>query len=549
MLAPISVSQDANASLDATISMSDVSATSGINFKHFDGSKGEFFIIESLSAGIALFDFDGDGDDDLLLLNGASLDGLKGMPNKESPEHSNALYRNDGDFQFTNITNQCGLGDLGFGLGVAVGDYDNDGAPDVFINNGGANVLYHNNLDGTFSATPVPVSLQEQRIGAGASFLDIDQDGDLDLFVANYVREDFKNHKVHYFKGLPDYPSPLSLPPEADQLFENLGDGTFQDISDASQITEFSGRGMGVLTFDFDGDEDIDIFVANDSEQNFLYENIGNNKFQESSLIAGLAYDYKANPQASMGVDLLDLDADRQLDLFVTSFSREFATYYRNDGGGFFVDRTLQTGSSKSTFSDVTWGVVAGDYNNDGSVDVFVAAGDLDEQNSSRGGTGSTGYRAQNFMLQGSNDGKLKDLGDGWGEAAKSKESSRGAGSADLNRDGQLDLVVLNSRKGAQILKNDGASKNFLRIRLVGTNSNREGLGAVISITQGGFTQSTQTRSSHSYQSESSHILHFGLKSDSEDVEVIVRWLGSSMDSKRTFLPGQSVTIIEESQE
>ena len=528
-----------------TIRMTDVTEGSGIDFKHFDGSADEFFIMESLSAGLALFDYDLDGDDDIYLLNGASLEPLKGNTPKTKSDHHNALYRNEGEFRFTDVTQESGLGDTGFGLGVAVGDYDNDGLPDVFVNNGGANSFYRNQGDGTFTQATLPASQSERRIGAGASFLDIDADGDLDLFVANYIREDFANHKIHYFKGLPDYPSPLSLQPDKDQLLENLGDGRFQDISESSGIASVAGRSMGVLTFDYGEDGDIDILVANDSEQNFLYENTGKNQFQESSLIAGLAYDYKAKPQASMGIELLDLARDLKLDVFATSFSREFAVFYRNDDLGFFSDRTLQTGSSQSTFSDVTWGVVASDFDNDGATDVFVAAGDLDEQNSSRGGIGSSGYLAQNFMLQGSADGKLRDLKDQWGTAAAARASSRGAATADFDMNGRQDLLILNSRQSPQLIRNESKGQSFIQVRLVGTSSNRDGLGAMVTVTQDGVSQRMQSRSGHSYQSESSHVLHFGLPSSEDDVTVKVQWLGSTALTEKVFAPGRRVTLLQ----
>ncbi len=532
-------------SAQETIRMTDATEGSGITFKHFDGSAGEFFIMESLSAGLALFDYDLDGDEDIYLLNGTSLEQFKGNTIVSDTEHCNVLYRNEGNFRFTDVTQDSGLGDIGFGMGVATGDYDNDGWPDVFVNNGGANSLYRNQGDGTFALVKLKDIDSPQRIGAGASFVDTDADGDLDLFIANYIREDFSNHKIHYFKGLPDYPTPLSLQADSDQLLENLGDGRFRDISESSGISSVAGRSMGILTFDYGEDGDIDILVANDTEQNYLYENTGKNQFQESSLIAGLAYDYKAKPQASMGIELLDLDRDLKLDVFATSFSREFAVFYRNDDSGFFSDRTLQTGSSQSTFSDVTWGVVACDFNNDGATDVFIAAGDLDEQNSSRGGIGSRGYLAQNFMLQGSADGKPRDLKDQWGDAAVARASSRGAATADFDLDGRQDLLILNSRQSPQLIRNQSEGQSFIQLRLVGTSSNRDGLGAMVTVIQDGVSQRMQARSGHSYQTESSHVLHFGLPSSEADVTVKMQWLGSTNLTEEVLAPGKRFTLLQ----
>ena len=275
-----------------------------------------------MSAGLALFDYDNDLDLDIYLLSGAPIDA-----SEPSSWQSNQLYRNDGGFKFTDVSKEAGVDDDGFGLGVACADFDNDGFVDLYLNNFGANILYHNNGDGTFDdVTESARAANGTKVGGGASFLDIDQDGDLDLYVANYIQLDVQSHKVHIHKGLPSYPSPLQFEPEADTLLLNNGNGVFSDVSVESGIRDVAGRSMGVATFDYEADGDTDIYVANDSQENHLFVNDGKGKFLESALIAGLAMDYQGKHQASMGVEVVDVNGDTHQDLVVTSFSEEFVT-------------------------------------------------------------------------------------------------------------------------------------------------------------------------------------------------------------------------------
>jgi len=530
----------------ASIVLSDVTKQTGIDFVHSDGSEGQYFIIESMSAGLAVLDFDADGDLDIYFLNGSPIPPFSDKRPSDKPPAGNALYRNDGNWKFTNVTALGGVGDLHMGLGIACADYDNDGFCDIYLNNYGGNVLYHNNGDGTFQdITPYAAVGNDLRVGGGASFFDMDSDGDLDLYVGNYIRFDPGKHRMHVHKGLPSYPSPIIFEPDFDTLYENLGDGTYLDVSEHSGIHAVAGRSMGLITFDYDDDGDIDIFVANDSQDNFLFKNDGRGHFDEVGLAAGLALDFKGNAQASMGVEVVDLDQDGRLDLYVTSFAGEFATFYRNLGDGLFEDATLRAGASAATFPHVTWGVAAADLDNNATTDLVIATGHLDPLYAQRGGaSASTAYRFRNIVLNNLGLGRLQDMGAKWGSGALVAESTRGLICADLDHDGRQDMIALNSRTAPTILKNESNPGSFVQMKLIGTASNREGLGAKVRIEQSGLKQIVQSHSGRGYQSEGAHGIHFGLLSSDATVHAEVEWPSGKV-SRIKLRPAQFADIIE----
>ena len=337
----------------------------------------------------------------------------------------------------------------------------------------------------------------------------------------------------------------MSFEPDADSLFENLGDGTFRDVSKQSGIDAYAGRSMGLVTFDYDDDGDIDVYVANDTQENFLFQNDGRGHFEEVALLAGVALDFKGNAQASMGVELVDLDQDGRLDLFVTSFSEEFATYYRNLGSGTFEDATLRAGASAATFPHVTWGIAAADFDNNATPDLIIAAGHLDPLRQQRVGTSSsTAFRVPNVLLKNMGQGKLLDQADKWGSGARIAESTRGLVCCDLDGDGRQDVVALNSNSRPTLLKNDSPQGSFLNIQLIGTDSNRDALGAKVEIEQLGKRQVAQLRSGHSYQCEGHHLLHFGLPSSEATVNADIRW-PSGRTSRLELKPSQFAIISE----
>jgi hypothetical protein len=531
---PVATAQD-------SIQLTDVSDRTGIQFVHTDGSDGRYFVIESFSAGLALLDYDLDGDLDIYFLNGAAIDRPAG---DDAP--TNALYRNDGDWRFTDVTRQAGVGDTGFGMGVACGDFNNDGAPDIYVNNYGSNVLYRNNADGTFADVTASAQVGNgHKVGAGVSYLDMDADGDLDLYVANYCQFDPAGHKVHIHKGLPAYPSVSSAQPEPDTLFRNNSDDTFTDVSDESGIRSVAGRSMGVVAFDYDQDGDSDIAVANDTMENHLFQNDGHGQFTEVALRAGFAYDYKGRAQGSMGLEVADFDGDGLQDVYVTSFSEEFATLYRNLGGGLFEDATLRSGGAQATLPHVTWGVVAEDFDNNGTRDLLIAAGDIDDKRHLRGGASSaTAFKIPNILLANVGQGKLRPL-QRWGSGSLARESSRGMVAGDLDSDGRIDAVVLNGRAAPTILKNESKPAAYVQIRLVGTTSNREGVGAKVTVEQGEFRQTREVLCGHSYQSDSGRMQYFGLPSPATAVSAKIVWpTGKTQLIKNVPIRGVT-TVVE----
>jgi len=428
------------------IYLRDVTGQTGITFRHTDGSSGRRYIVETVTAGLALFDYDGDGRIDVYFLNGAPLSGTEvDLPPR------NALYRNEGAWKFTDVTDEAGVGDTGFGLGVAVADYDNDGDPDVYVNNYGPNVLYRNNGDGTFTDVTERAGVAcGNKAGAGACFLDADKDGDLDLYCANYVRFTYQNHVHPFVDGYPRYAGPKDYDPEPDVLFRNNGDGTFTDVSVESGIAAHEGTGMGMVCADYDNDGDTDVMVLNDVRGNFLFQNDGTGKFEEVGLFTAFAFNADGMELGSMGIDCGDYDNDGWLDLFMTSYSSELPVLYHNTQDGFFEDVTRATGAGIHAYPYVNWGVGFVDFNNDGHRDLFIACGHLQDNVHLYDDT--TSYKVRNLVLLNTAQGEFLNVSDRAGDGLLPVHASRGAAFDDLDNDGDVDAVILNSREKPTIL-------------------------------------------------------------------------------------------------
>jgi len=523
-----------------SIQLRDVTRQTGIAFVHTDGSSGARYIVETVSAGLALFDYDGDGDEDIYFLNGAPLPGAR-----MDPPPRNALYRNDGGWKFTDVTLEAGVGDTGYGLGVCVGDYNNDGHPDIYVNNFGPNVLYRNNGDGTFTDVTREAGVAAgDQVGAGAAFLDMDGDGDLDLFVSNYVAFNFQNHQISHMSGFPAYVGPLNYPPTANVLYRNNGNGTFADVSVASGIAGHLGTGMGMICADYDGDGDTDIFVGNDLAANFLFQNDGTGRFTEVGLISGLAYDALGNVHGTMAVECADWNHDGWLDFFTTSYQRQLATLYESKQGVYFEDVTRQTGAGADTYPHVTWGTGFVDFDNDGHRDLFIACGHLIDNVDQFDDT--TSYLARNIVLQNLGQGRFVNVSDQCGDGLLPKLSSRGAVFGDLDNDGDLDVVILNSRREPTILRNESAAGHrWLQVQLRGTRSNRDGIGARVTVVAGDLTQIDEVHSGRSYQSDFGKRLHFGLGRRRTVDRVQVNWIGGGVDVIRNVQVNQVLTMVQ----
>jgi hypothetical protein len=488
------------------IQLRDVTQQTGINFVHTDGSSGNRYIVETVASGLALFDYDNDGDADIYFLNGAPLRGTK----MQGPAPRNSLWRNDGNWKFTDVTASSGLGDEGYGLGVAAADYDNDGDQDVYISNFGPNKLYRNNGNGTFSDVTEKAGVADgnTKVGAGVAFLDVDNDGDLDLFAARYVNFTYENHRSVRFNGHPAYAGPLDFQPSPFTLFRNNGDGTFTDVSVESGIAKYKGAGMGVVCADFDSDRDTDIFVANDKTGNFLFLNDGQGSFRENAGLAGVAYDLAGRAQGSMGVECADFDNDGLLDLFVTTYQQELATLFKNQGKGLFEDVTPLTKAGEGTLRYVKWGVGMVDFDNDSYRDLFIACGHLHDN--VRLFDNTTLYECPSIVLR-NTDGKFQNVSAIAGDGPAVKRSARGAAFDDLDNDGDVDVVILNSRREPTILRNDSPPSHWLGVQLIGTKSNRDGIGARATVVGDNLSLVDEVRSGRGYQSDYGRRLHFGL--------------------------------------
>ncbi|MSU35265.1 MAG: CRTAC1 family protein [Pedosphaera sp.] len=523
------------------IQLKDVTRETGITFAHTDGSSGRRYIVETVSSGLATLDYDRDGKIDVLFLNGAP---LPGSP-ITTPPPRNALYRNEGGWKFKDVTQAAGLMDTNYHLGVCVGDYNNDGYSDIYLNNFGPNILYRNNGNSTFTDVTREAGVAVgNHVGAGACFLDMDGDGDLDLFVANYVGFTFPTHQISYMNGFPAYVGPLNYPPTANVLYRNNGDGTFTDVSVASGIAALLGSGMGVIAADLDNDGDTDIIVGNDLRPNFVLLNDGTGKFKEVGGLLGLAYDSFGHVQGSMGVECADWNNDGWLDVYITPYQRQLATLYQNHTGIYFEDVARQTGAAAGTYPHVKWGAGVVDFDNDGHRDLFIACGHLIDNIEQFDST--TRYNAQNIVLRNTGHGRFVNVSDLCGDGLLPRLSSRGAAFDDLDNDGDLDAVILNSRREPTVLRNDSSPTNhWIQIQLRGTKSNRDGIGARVTVTAGDLNQIDEVHSGRSYQSDFGKRLQFGLGQHSAVEQIRVNWIGGVVDIVRNVAVDHLMTIVE----
>jgi len=524
------------------IHMVDVTAQTGITFRHNAGFSGKYHIAETVCAGLASFDYDNDGDIDLYFLNSA-------LPEKAADDASlrNALYRNDGNWRFTDVSKSAGVDDAGFGLGVAVADYDNDGDQDIYLNNHGPNVLYRNNGDGTFTDVTRTAGVGNgNEVGAGANFLDIEGDGDVDLYVSNYVEcpnlESFRTTRAGHAAYLG--PAAAIYENTHDVLYRNNGDGTFTDITDASGIGAHQGAGMGTVCGDIDNDRDTDIIVANDMTGNFLWLNDGKGHFEEMGLMAAMAYSQHGEEQGSMGPELGDFDNDGLLDLYITAYQDQLGPFYRNLGDGFFEDITTQTGAGAGTVSSVTWGSAILDFDQDGYRDLFVACGHLQPNVESY--DDRTTYDQLNKLYRNDGHGKFIDVSNQSGPGLQVKLSSRGAAFDDFDNDGDVDIAILNSGSAPTLLKNDSPNQgHWLGVKLRGTKSNRDGVGAHVIVVAGDLKLMDEIRSGRGYQSHHGGRLYFGLSNREQIDRIEVQWIGGRVEVFEDVKADQLVTLVE----
>ena len=513
----------------------DVTDETGIRFVHTDGSSGRYYIVEAMSAGLATFDYDRDGLIDIYFPNGAP---LPGCVVDQPPRH--ALYKNLGNWRFRDVTRTAGVACTSYGLGIAIGDFDDDGWPDVYLNNFGPNVLYRNNGDGTFTDVTLKAGVARGNlVGAGACFFDSGGRGRLDLYVGNYIALDLPNHVRRSAHGMPSYPSPREYEPVPDTLYRNNGNGTFADVSRESGIAAHAGRSMGMIAVDYDNDGNTDIFVCNDVQENFLFHNDGEGKFNEVALQSGVAFNGSGEILANMGVDAGDCSHSGWLDFFTTNYQGQGPILFRNLGKGTFEDASRTANTAACCSSYVNWGSGLVDFDNDGYRDIFIGNGHTEDNIELRDPT--TSYRGPLVLLKNLGNGKFADVSDEVGLSRLPRHVARGVAFDDLDNDGDIDVVVLNSRERPMVLRNmlneSGSKNHWLEIRLQGAKTNRDGVGARVRVTSGRLIQIDEVHSGRGYQSHWGSRLHFGLGRHDRIDRIEVHWIGGGVDVFEGALP------------
>ena len=529
----------ANGNGQPNVTFTDVTKESGVTFQHEDGRSYKKYFVETLGSGIALFDYDNDNDVDIYLVNGTNLD----SPDTTT-DAANRLYRNSGTGHFVDVTEASGVGHHGYGVGVCVADYDNDGWLDLYVTNFGSNVLYRNNGDGTFTDRTAEAGVQVLDWSAGCAFADVDADGDLDLYVANYVNFSVETHTPCRVNGILVYCSPRVYDGVKDIFFRNNDDGTFTEDTENAGFDNLAARGLGVTFADYDADGDADLYVANDADANFLYNNDGNGRFREQSQYSGVALSEHGLVENGMGVAFGDYDNDTWLDLVVTNFQHQTNTLYHSDDGEFFTDQTYSSGTGDISLPYLAWGVNLFDFDHDGFQDIFIANGHIHDNVTLI--DSSTTYAQLNHLFRNNRNGTFTDVTTESGSGLALQRSSRGSAVGDIDNDGDLDLVVSNVGKGVDILRNDGGhrSGNWINLKLVGTVSNRAAIGARVLIKGSDYHQIREVRSGSSYLSHNDLRLHFGVGTQ-EKVELEIRWQHGTIQRFEDVPVNRFLKIVE----
>lgn len=517
----------------------DVAAEAGIDFIHTNGRSSEKLLVETFGSGLAWLDYDRDGFLDLYFVNGADL-------TRGEPSPGNALFRNQGNGTFRDVTREAGVAGTGaYGMGVAVGDYDNDGFQDLYVTYYGPNLLYRNNGDGTFRDVTARADVAGGSWSSSAGFFDYDRDGDLDLYVVNYLDYDLRENRYcgRQEPGYRSYCDPWTFDGALDQLYRNNGDGTFTEVSRQAGIANPGGKGLGVTFADLDQDGHVDIYVANDTTRNFLYRNLGNGRFQDVTYGAGVGYDPHGKPQAGMGTDCADADGDGLLDLFVTNFSEESNNLYRNLGDLVFEDIASRAGLD-SGFLPLGFGTQFFDYDNDGDADLYVANGHVVDNIHLY--KPHLSYAQEDRLYQNGGRGDFSDVSSRGGAPFQVRKVGRGTAAADFDNDGDLDLAVSNSGDRPMLLKNEGGHRNhWLLIQARGHQSNRFGLGTRVRLQAGGQSQLKEISPVDSYLSSSDFRLHFGLGREAVVERVEIHW-PSGIRQVLTGIAAGQVLLVEE---
>jgi hypothetical protein len=525
--------------------LEDITSTTGITFKH-TSDPAKKYIVESMSGGVILIDYDRDGWPDIYFTNAPTVAmAVKGT------KSLGVLYHNNHDGTFTDVTAKSGLSTPCFAMGGAVGDYNNDGWPDLYVTCLGGNVLYRNNGDGTFTDVTAKAGVADGRWSTGASFGDYDGDGFVDLMVTNYVDfhlddlPGFGSAPFCKYRGIDVQCGPRGLRGAGDSLFHNNGDGTFTDVSKAAGVSDPSGYyGLGVIWADFNNTGRPDIYIANDSTPKYLYKNEGNGKFKDIGLESGTAVSDDGSEQASMGIAIGDYNHTGRPSLYVTNFSDENDVLYRNEGDWNFREVSYAVGVALPSLPWVKWGTAFADMDNDGWLDLIAVSGHVYPQVDSL--PSSSGYREPKMFHLNQKDGTFCDASDLAGKALMERHVSRGLAVGDLFNDGNIDVVIGDLDGGPMILRNRGISgRHWVSFELTGTKSNRLALNARISIVAGGMTQTDEVHSGGSYLSQNDLRIHFGLANATKIDKVEIRWPSGYKETLTNLGVDQHYSVIE----
>jgi hypothetical protein len=521
----------------------DITSQAGIHFTHNNGAFGKKWLPETMGPGCAFIDYDNDGYPDILLVNG-----------EDWPGHNHAgpttpkLYHNNHDGTFTDVTRKAGLAVPMFGLGAAVADYDNDGFDDIFITALGQSHLFHNNGNGTFTDVTKAAGLWgPNEFSTSAAWVDYDRDGKLDLVVANYVQWSEPGDLYCTLDGAhKSYCTPESYKGTAVRLWHNLGGGKFEDATQKAGLGDPTSKSLGVAILDYNADGWPDILIANDTQPNKLYLNKKDGTFEERGVTSGIAFSEDGIARAGMGVDAADYDRSGQPSVIISNFANQMVSLYHNEGNGLFVDEAPQSEVGRATLVTLGFGCFFFDYDNDGWPDIFVADGHIEDQIEHV--QKRVSYAEPAHLFHNLGGGKFQEVTAQMGQAFAAPRVARGAAYADIDNDGFLDVLVTTNAGPAYLFHNEGGSNHSLRLKLVGTKSNRDGIGAVVRVTSGNNSkdkQSKMLRSGSSYLSQSELVLTFGLGAETKADSVEIQWPSGAVDKLSNVNASQTVTVEE----